>query len=584
MSILPQELQSIFKRVEENAKPLSDVDVSAEINTYVDQQRKAGKPVTMEMQAEAMAFDFCEDYEDEKTGWGYTEWPSIEAVTAGTLRYWEQRALETKHPALAARYADLVWDLSLRANGKRADVACARGAIDNYSNAIASGRYKHRNEAITFAGRALMLAVALNDKSRIEEVCNAILALDAAEAPEDDSAGIAFELLARNNKVLLSDETLSKILEGQEKSLARAVECAERDGEFPFSVDRTAEGLAAYYHSCQKYDDVRRVGGLWARAKISMAKRAGPMVGAAWLREVYAKLNDFGCSNEAEIVSLALRDLGKKSMDQMVEHTETIEIPRNEVDDWTNEMLSGELADVVRRVVVCFIPDPDKIQKQIKELEKTAPLMSFLSISQVDAEGRQVAEVGAVKDDLEGRVVYHMAQNLQFEAAFLRHLIKELVARHKVTSDMLIAEISKSPLIENGRRATWTRAFEASLAGDHVAAVHLFLPQIEHAVRLLAVGTGGSAYKPNRRYGGIQLKTLGDLLIDKGVLRVLGNKATTYLKVVLTDPRGWNLRNDLLHGITNPDQLGPWATDRLLHVALLLGSVRANPVEPNKST
>jgi hypothetical protein len=57
---------------------------------------------------------------------------------------------------------------------------------------------------------------------------------------------------------------------------------------------------------------------------------------------------------------------------------------------------------------------------------------------------------------------------------------------------------------------------------------------------------------------------------------VLGDRVTLYLKVVFTDPRGWNLRNDLLHGIMNPDQLGWGSSERILHVILLLGSLRVD--------
>lgn len=596
MPVLPVELQPIFERFEQNAAPLADYDVSAAISSVVNQRKKAGEVVTAEMQAEAMAFDFCEDYQNDQTGWGtyygpqmvipceggYKEWPSIQAVTPATLQYWVQRSREAKHPVLKARYADLVWDLSPKVNGKRVDIVCAHTAIDSYTQAIAGGKYQHRSEAVTYADRALTLAVALSDKTRIEAVRDAILTLDAAEASDHDGAGIAFDLLVGNKKVPLSEETLAEIIDGQERALACGVENAEKEGGFPFSLDRTAERLMVHHRNRQKHDDVKRVAGLWARAKIAMAKRAAPMQGAAWLLDVDTKLNDFGCPDEAKAVSVVLRNLGKKSMDQMVQHTEKIEIPKKEIDDWTDAMLGGELADVLMRVVRAFIPDPDQIEKQVKELAKTAPLMSLVSISQVDADGRQVAKIGSVKDDLEGRVVLQMGQNLQYEGQLLHHLIRALVARHKVTADMLLDEVSKSPLFEESRMSTMRRGLEAALAGDHVVALHLLIPQIEHALRLLAAGAGSSAYKPNRRYGGIQLKPLGDLLIDQGVARVLSDRITQYLKVLFTDPRGWNLRNDLLHGIINPDQLSWGATDRILHVILLLGSLRSDPKKPDQ--
>ena len=594
MPVLPVELQPVFERFERSDAALADHEVSRAIQAAVDERKKAGEPISDEMQAEAMAFDFCEDYKDNRTGWGtyygpqmivpcdggHREWPSIRAVSGATLEYWGRRSAEAVHPVLRARYADLVWDLSPKVSSKRADIAYAHTAIDSFAAAIAGGQYQHRSEAVTYADRALSMAVSLNDMPRIAAMRDAILALDAAEAPDEDGAGIAFDLLIGNKKVLLPSEMLGKLIDGQERILLRAVENAEKEAGFPFSVDRAAERLAVYYRSRQKDAEVKRVGGMWARAKMAMAMRAAPMLGAAWLRGVHAKLIDFGCADAAEAVAVLLRDLAKKSMDQMVEHTEKIEVPKKEIDDWTEKMLRGELAEVLIRVVGEFIPDSDQIETQVKELAKTAPLTSLLSITQVDADGRQVAEVGSVENDLEGRVVQHMGQNLQFEGPFLHHLVQQLIARHKVTANLLLDEISKSPLFEDGRKPVVRRGLEACLAGDHVAAAHLLIPQIEHALRLLCVGAGGSAYKASRRVGGLQLKTFGDLLVDDGVVRVLTEQITLYLKVLFTDPRGWNLRNDLLHGIMNPDQLGWGSTERILHVILLLGSLRADTREP----
>jgi hypothetical protein len=585
MRVLPLELQPVLDEFEKHQTPLAEEDISLVIHQVVDKLRNAGKEIAPEISAEAMAFDFCEDYQDEQTSWGTyygpqmvasgVEWPSLQAVTPAMLEYWEQRAKEANHPVLRARYADLAWDLSPTVKGQQANIRCARTAIDSYADAVEGELYEHRHNAIYWMDRSLVLAVSLNDKLRIEHLRDVILNLDATEAPDDDGAGIAFDLLANNKKVQLSEEILENIVAGQEQILARGVKNSEEEMGFPFSVDRAAERLATHYRRQNKHDQVKRVLGLYARAKIAMAKRAAPILGAAWLRDVHEKLVDFGCPDEAEVVAVVLRDLGKKSTDQMIQHTEEIKISKKDVDEWTNAILDGELEDVLRRLVPAFIPDPNAIEKDIKERAKVSSLMAFMPICQVDADGRQVARIGSVNDDIEGRVIQDMGQNLQFEAPFLRHLIQELIVRYKIDANTLLEEIMKSPVFEDRRKETIKRGLEACLSSDHVMAAHLLIPQIEHALRLLAVAAGSSAYKPNRRLGGIQLKTLGDLLRDAGVVRVLGDHVIQYLQVLLTDPRGWNLRNDLFHGILNPDQLGQGSSDRLLHLVILLGSLRA---------
>lgn len=591
MGVLPAELRDIFDDIEQKVLPLADYDVAAAVHTVIGKRKASGETVAPEMQAEAMAFDFCEDYPDEKTGWGTyygpqtvvpreggrTEWPSIKAVTPAMLAYWEGRAAEAKHPVLKARYADLVWDLSPKVKGERAGIQVVQCAIEAYAEAVANGLYEPRNYAKARANRALTLALGTKDVPRTQQVCDAILKLDAAAAPDENGAGIAFDLfIDGNRKLQLPEATLERIIRGQENILARGVKNAEEEAGLPFSVDRAADRLASYYRRRNEHPEVVRVLGLCARAWIAMAKRAAPMLGAAWLRNVYTKLTDFGCPDEAETVAVQLRDLSKQSMDQMVEYTHTVEIPRKAVDDLTDAILIGTLPEVLSRLVWQFIPDADHAEEQVKASAEAAPLMSLLSITDVDADGREVAKVGSVDEDLDGRVVQQLGQNLQYESQILHHVMQELPKRHRIDADILLGELMKSPVFQVERKLTLKRGLEACLSGDHVAAAHLLIPQIEHAIRVLAVDAGSSGYKPNRRQGGIHLMTLGDLLEDAAIVRVLETRLTTYLKVMLTDPRGWNLRNHLCHGIINPDELGWWSTDRILHILLLLGLVRAD--------
>jgi hypothetical protein len=49
---------------------------------------------------------------------------------------------------------------------------------------------------------------------------------------------------------------------------------------------------------------------------------------------------------------------------------------------------------------------------------------------------------------------------------------------------------------------------------------------------------------------------------------------TVYMRVLLTDPRGWNVRNNLCHGMLEPDEISDVVADRIFHVLLMLALVR----------
>ena len=70
------------------------------------------------------------------------------------------------------------------------------------------------------------------------------------------------------------------------------------------------------------------------------------------------------------------------------------------------------------------------------------------------------------------------------------------------------------------------------------------------------------------------LKTLDDLLREETVVKVLGENVVHYFRVLFTDRRGWNLRNDVCHGITSLAAFSPQMTDRIFHALLVLALLR----------
>ena len=104
-------------------------------------------------------------------------------------------------------------------------------------------------------------------------------------------------------------------------------------------------------------------------------------------------------------------------------------------------------------------------------------------------------------------------------------------------------------------------------------AVHLLVPQIENALRVLVETAGKSILKPARG-GGFHLKVLDDLLREPIITQVFGEDIVFYFCTLLVDQRGWNLRNCVCHGLCDTSEFGPRMSDRIIHVLLCLALVR----------
>jgi hypothetical protein len=191
----------------------------------------------------------------------------------------------------------------------------------------------------------------------------------------------------------------------------------------------------------------------------------------------------------------------------------------------------------------------------------------------LDGRGRPVAKLGPLADDLDGHVAAHTSQKIAIGALFLRRVIEEMTTRYGVGADQAIGWLGESPLFDPARLPILRRGLEAFFGGDQLVAIHLLVPQVENAVRELVELAGGDIYQPNR-HGGMDLRTMDNLLRDPVLVEALSEDVAEYLRIVYTDRRGLNLRNDLCHGMMAADSFGQQLADRVFHTIVLLSELR----------
>jgi len=588
---LPVALEPIIESLEKADKPFSEYGAADAIRGKIREVEQSGRPVTLEMEAEWMAFAFIADYPEEKNAWGtyfgpFAVWktkegktvesPSIDRVSDAVLDYWGERSRKATHPLLRARYADLVWDFSKPVTKKSPSVEYAQRAIDSYLETIAKSRYEHEMTAVSYPKRALDLATSINDSKRIEFARDAIIELEGkiCEVEAPGTWGFAFDILNNNSKAKLGDKQRQVLIDRLEMILAKVAAAADSEKTIePFVGEHAALRLAVYYRKINRPEDVQRVLKLYAKAFLVLSKKAGPMLAHGWLRQVHENFSEYGMKEEAEQLAVQLRELGQEAKKEMREFSHQIQIPVAEVDQFLNQLLEGNLEQAFGRVAAYFTPNFKKVEEQVKKLAEVAPLMSILSANIMGNDGRDIATVGSVENDLEGRVVLQMAQNLQIESIFLQRAIEELAKRFGLGSQELVGELYKSPVFEENRRAIIKKGLDAFFSRDHVTAVHLLIPQIEQAFRQLLILFQRPIFKLNRQ-GGHDLRVLDEILRDPAIVAFFSESKVAYLRVLLTDRRGWNLRNNLCHGITEPDSIGQATSDRVIHILLILGCIR----------
>ncbi|MCG5054492.1 MAG: DUF4209 domain-containing protein [Myxococcales bacterium] len=580
------ELSALLHDVEGQDVEADYHDVAAVFEGALREIGDHDHPDKEKIRSEYIAFSFTEQLiepADRSTHFGpqfsYTtnegsagEFPPLTAVTEGVVAYWTDRAQTTRNDVLRARYADLVWDLSRPATGRRPNIRLAHAAIDASLECVRGNKFKEGLCTIIRIKRALDLSISIKDKIRTEVAAVELVALEDRIGVDHQPGlwGFAFDALVDTSGRDIDDRLKSKVIADLETRFERLSAVSPPD---PSALEAAMERLTRLYSRQNQVEEEVRVLRKYVAVVEAYAKIVSPLVGSGWLDRVHELLSNRGLKEDAARVALLMREVELRSTTDVKEYSTRIAIPIAELDAQVAVLLDADREQVYTNVAATFIMDRTAVEQQVLDIAKKAVLLSLFKISIRDNEGRAVASVGSVEDDLDGRVAFQMSQNLQVGAPVLRYTLEKVAEKHTLTADSVRDYLAKSPAFLPERLPIIWRGLQALFLSDSYVAACVLVPEIEAGLRRILHLVGGNVYKRSRT-GGTNLRNMDEILRDEAVIATLTERVTFCLRIVFTDARGWNLRNNICHGLLRPASLGQPAADRILHALLLLGTLR----------
>lgn len=584
---IPAATSQILESVEASRQPLAEFDLADQIL-----RSEAGDLSAEERKgafAEWAAFFFRpvdEDASPWNTYYGPTiamsdaqgrpvYSPDLAQIDAETVAHWETRAAVAKHTVLRARYADLVWDLKLPALTQRADIEFARIAVDAYLDAASANLYKYAIHAAQALRRAIQLAVAMKDTLRMDRCKQTIIvSLDAV----DDSrqignwVQIVGELL-RNKKASLSLDETDRLITGLERLLSV---CTTLGTQFdPFAAEATALVLAAHYERISQNDQVHRVIRAYGKAFEYIAANANATLAMGWLQPVYDEYRRRGMTADADHVLRRYLEKGKRASDDLKTIQAPVEIPAAQFEQFLDMISEGTARDCLGKVTVQFVPKVGRIRDLLQEMLTRTPILARIEVTRIVGD-HFAAQAGSIESDPDGRLIMQLAQYLDGESLFLVPALRRIREKHALDATTTLAVLEESPVFDTTRHGVLKEGLEAYLENDHVKAIHVLIPQVEHTLRRLLDLVGVPTVRAGRN-GTMRVKTLNEILREPAIHAVLGEDIQLYLLTLLADQRGQNIRNLVCHGLATPAQMNQQVADRIFHVLLTLARVRKQP-------
>ena len=581
-----------IEEIEKRMSPISEITVGAEIRKGVTSEN-----VTDELRAEILAFAFIPACDAERSPWGLyfaplSSWiskegktvyqPDIAQVDDKITAIWAARATATPHPILAARYNDLLWELSSVGNTHKKHQRYAIAATQSYTIAVTKHLYESEDEAWKYLDRALELALLTRNDAQVKEVITASFVLFAEVNKAERCMWWRLPEILWPHRKLLSDDEVIKILAVLEDAVTKLT---TRDGSGfdPINALGAAETLARCYQDLKQPEKATAIILLAGESLAQMSEQADGLLASAWLEMVFNKYHEHHLTEHADRIANRLRERGQDAIKQMKRIESQIEIPQHEVDEMKRQLLKEDLGTTLRGLVLSFIHTDEEMAKMMQEEAKVAPISSMIPTKKFHDLGHVVAEIKGIDDDFAGRLRMFRSKWLSIQVFFLDMGYFHCFEKFPVTGEHLTEICMRSGgKIDNRHGDLISEGMVAWCAGDWVKCLHVLIPVIESIIRDIFIRLGGNPHERNH-VGGFNLKTMGSLLRSKTMRDNFPSALISHFETLFTDARGFNLRNELCHGVMSFDRMNKPNANYVVHALMVLAFFKiegrsANPV------
>ena len=571
-------LSELLKSFDRNTSPISEAHISDAIAKLRKDLGIENFP--FEFSAELMAFCANERnilYGEFRKGKQF-EIRSLDKMTSKHIEYWKQRLVTVKNPVLKSRYAFLIWDQTKEVTGENADYRFAQIAIDSTIEIAQTLRHSFTSQVIEKLQNALCLALSLNDRSRIENVKECILAYEDKTAQDDKIGtwGFSFDIFWNVNNVALTAPQWAKIIASLENHMQNCAGLVDTSKRNPFAVESASRRLALYYKKEMRIEDLKRVLKTSADAFISAGEDASSLLRHAWFQRVYSSYIEFGLNSDAEEITKKIREVGSGLLQELKQFTTKIEIPKDKLESSIEILTKGNIHDSLSRIALYFIPTKLMVENGLRRLSEMAPLSFMFTTSIIDHEGRVVSTVGPLEDDLNGNLIKQISDEISMMGLFLNLSIKKVRQKYGESVDDYLNHLYCSPIFPENSKSVISSGLKEYFGGNYVYAIHLLIPQVECIFRNLLQMAGGSILNQSKS-AGWDYKLLHEILNEPILTNIFGDDGDDvirYFKTVLTDQRGWNLRNSICHGFADLNSISVHHLDRVFHILLCLANIK----------
>ena len=330
--------------------------------------------------------------------------------------------------------------------------------------------------------------------------------------------------------------------------------------------------LADYYHLTGEKEKIEPLlDTMFDTIKTSIPVRGG-MWGQGMIQQLQARYRKYGFDKRANQLFVELSDLGGETLNELQSTEYSVPLNRDRINAFLDAALEGSDYDVLLFFLYQYIPKIEEEKHRLKERAEKAPLLDLVSTFTIDSSGNTISRVGVGPDAERQKLYFFMYESMRFTIPFMHLHITKMKEQGKMTTESMMELIKDSELITEDHKEIVRRGLDFYMAEDYLVCCHLLIPQLEAAIRRLFALNGANIMRAKKNPDeGNEYLSLDSLLGSDEAVAYMGEDVSNYFRNVLTDQYGWNIRNQVSHGLLATDNFNFGMADRVVHAFLLLG-------------
>jgi hypothetical protein len=499
--------------------------------------------------------------------------PPIDFFSKECLDYLEGRAFSTKNPIISARFCDVVWDF------RKNNIELAENAIKGYLEC--ANIFKKNSWGIEYAtaiSRAAYLASSINNSDLIESVkVFCLKELEYLSKDNDYRFCIDIAKAIANSKINLNGKQQEIILDILQKGIKFYT--SEHD-----HVDKKlGPSKGPNHHLSNSINETIillnskkkiNVNGNEIKEKMADSFESegddffnkknylGAIMSFVKSEKIYQEL---GLTEKMNALRKKIQNAGILNYENLSEISIKQTIEKDKLDQYLNPLIGKDVRESLKSLSSAphFVPNLKNIQDFTAEINEKFALQAIIPKVILDDEG--AVRVSSKDDDIRDiSTIQNLILDINIGNIFLHELFNRLKNEQKMKSSDILQHFEEWGYANKDNISILAKGFDLYLNDDYLSSIHLLVFQFEDLLRNLLKAAGIPVITPNKYV------TLESLIKNELFLSVAGKNLIRYYEIVLIEPNGINLRNEIAHGLLPKKEMNEYNIERIIHVLLTL--------------